>query len=138
MILPDKWVRKAFFDRIHNLDVGDKTIKCFDTQATAFHGDNYIILGTQTNVETFDKCGNGWRSTILIEVFTRHKKNTGSRVLADDIIQEILTECEDLNLEPASGLRMNTIKRSTPNDITSETRSEIIHRKFLRYELGIN
>ncbi len=136
--LPDKWVRKAISDRVHNLDVGNKVIPCFDSNAANYKGDHYIIMSTQTNVQTLNKCQDGWRSTILLEVFTRHKLNHGSRVLVDDIINEMLIELEDLNLEPASGLRIDNIGFSTPNDITSKAKGEIVHRKFLRYELLIN
>ena len=136
--LPDKWVRKAIYDRVHNLDVGGKIIPCYDSNAENYDGDHYIIMSTQTNAQDPNKCQDGWRSTIVLEVFTRHKRNHGSRVLADDIINEMLVELEDLNLEPASTMRIHNIRYSTPNDITDKRRNEVVHRKFLRYELEIN
>lgn len=136
--LPDKWVRKAISDRVHNIDVNGTLIPCYDSKTANYNGNAYIIMSSQTNTQDPNKCQHGWRSTILLEVFTRHKKNHGSRVQADDIIDEMLEELEDLALELASGMRINNKKFSTPSDITSNTNSEVIHRKFLRYELEIN
>lgn len=139
---PDKWIRKAIYDRIHNVDVSTndvvRTIPCFDTRTVDYHGNEYVIMSTQTNVQTHSKCGDGWRSTILLEIFTRHEKNSGSRLIADDIIQEILTETEDLSLDTESQLVIQTMSFTTPNDITIETPTEIIQRKFIRFELLIN
>lgn len=136
--LPDKWVRKAIYDIVHQIEVSDKVIPCFDTNAANYTGDHYVIMSTQTNVEDPNKCGNGWRSTILLEIFTRHRKNTGSRVLAEDIIDEMLVELEEFNLMSESGLRIQDRTISTPNDITQNTQTSVVHRKFLRYELSIN
>lgn len=136
--LPDKWVRKAISDRVHNIEVSGKLIPCFDSNAANYNGNNYVIMSTQTNVQQPNKCRDGWRSTIMLEVFTRHEVNHGSRVHADDIVDEMLIELEDLSLESSSGLRISNIRFSTPNDITQKTDSNVIHRKFLRYELLIN
>lgn len=134
---PDKWIRKAIYDRIHNLDAGGLTLPCFDTTTGTYTGDFYTIMSTQTAEGLKDKCGGGWRSTILIEAFTRTKKNTMSRVAADDILQEVLELMEDFNLDPASGLRVQQIEWSSPNDINDKQFGEIIHRKFLRYEMTL-
>lgn len=136
--LPDKWVRKAIFDLINNMSVSGKTIPCFDTNTVNYKGNYYVIMSTQTNVENSNKCKHGWRATILLDVFTRHKKNHGSRVLAEDIVDEIMERLIGFNLDPASEMRIHSINISTPNDISQKIDGEIIHRKFLRYELYIN
>lgn len=136
--LPDKWVRKALGTILDGLVVSGKTFKCFDTNTLNYIGDTYFILSTQTNTEVKNKCRSGWRSTVLIEVFTRYKKNVGSRVLAEDAIQMVLDGTEDLALDVASNLTINSKSVSTPNDITDKRGAEVIHRKFIRYELFIN
>lgn len=136
-VLPDKWVRKAIYDLINNMVVDTKTIPCYDMRATNYDGDAYVILSTQTNNQEFNKCDNGWLSTILLDVFTRYRKNTGSRLLADNIAEAILTNLYGMTLDPASGLTLNNVVITLPNDITDESGKEIIHRKLIRYELSI-
>lgn len=135
--LPDKWVRKAIWDAINDMVVDTLTIPCYDMRTTNYSGDAYVILSTQTNEQEFNKCGNGWLSTILLDVFTRYRKNTGSRLLADNIAQAILTALEGLSLDGSSGLTINNVIITLPNDITDESGTEIIHRKLIRYELSI-
>lgn len=137
-VLPDKWVRKAIYDAINNMVVDTKTIPCFDMRATAYSGDEYVILSTQTNDQTDTKCGSGWLSTILLDVFTRYRKNSGNRLLADNIADAIITNLDGLQLDAGSGLVINNIRITFPSDITDEVQGEIIHRKLIRYELEIN
>lgn len=139
-VLPDKWVRKAIYDRIHNIDVNENTIPCFDTRVSKGDPNYYILMTTQTSTENNTKCGKGWESSILLDVVTKYpvSGNIGSRLLADDIANEVLTELEDLNLDPLSGLKLNKIEVSFPNDISSVTTTELVFRKLIRYELTIN
>lgn len=142
--LPDKWIRKAIYDRIHNIDVdydgNVQTIPCFDERVSKGHPKYYILLTTQTADQTHNKCGDGWESSILIDIVTKFTGagNQGSRLLADNIAQEVLTELDDLNLDPLSGLKINNIHITFPSDITSLTKTENVFRKLIRYELGIN
>ena len=143
-VLPDKWIRKAVFDRIHRLGVdfdGEEiTIPCYDTIVPEKGKNHYVLMTTQTNTEVPNKCGNGWLSSILLNVVTRYPNtgNTGSRLLADDIANEILTELNDISLDAASGLVIQTKTIDFPNDISSLTESENIFRKLIRYEFIIN
>ena len=136
--LPDKWVRKAIHALINNMTVGTQEIPCFDTNTANYNGDAYVILSTQTNLEESKKCKDGWRHTILIEAVTRKKRNDGSRVLSEDIIQSILEKTTDLELDTNSGLSIRNINVSTPNDISVKNDDNVIHRKFLRFEMLIN
>lgn len=138
LIFPDKWVRKAISEALDGLIVNTKTIPVFDTNTLEYDGDHYIIMSTQTNTELKDKCSNKWRSSILLEVFTRHRRNTGSRVLADDIINEALTLLNNLQLDTSSNLEILNARIDAPNDITDKRPGNVIHRKFLRYEFTIN
>ena len=135
---PDKWIRKAFSGVLNGIVAGGKTFPCFDTNTLDYTGDTYYILSTQTAVETKNKCKSGWRSTILIEVFTRYKKNVGSRLLVDEAVEAAIEGLDGIALDPTSELVINAVSISTPNDISDKRGSEVIHRKFIRYELLIN
>lgn len=135
-ILPDKYVRKAIYTAINNIVVNTKTIPCFDVSATNYTGDNYVIMSTQTNNQDFNKCGNGWDHSTLLDIVTRFRRNTGSRLLADDICQAVLTALEGLTLD--GGLQIYETEITFPSDLTSETENEVVHRKFIRYRFTIN
>lgn len=139
--LPDKWIRKAIYDRIHNIEVDTLTIPCFDYQTTRKQPQHYILLTTQTaQYEDKTKCGHAWRSSILIDIVTRYGAtgNTGSRLLADNIADEILTELNDINLDPLSNLSISSKTINFENDLAMETGTENIFRKLMRYEFIIN
>lgn len=138
MTLPDKWVRLAVYTAINNMTVNTETIPCYDTRATNYTGDFYVIMSTQTNEDMPTKCGRGWRHTILLDIFTRYRRNTGSREMADDIAQAVITALDGLALSGAAGIDVMNQRLTAPNDLVTETQNEIVHRKLLRYELIIN
>ena len=138
--LPDKYIRKAVYTAINNIVVDTITIPCYDSRTTGSNVDNYTLMTTQTNsVDKRTKCGYDWESSILIEVFTRYKLtgNTGSRLLADNILDKVRSLTDSLTLDVASGLDIVTQIQSFPNDLISETTNEIIIRKFMRIEFLI-
>lgn len=141
-VLPNEWVRKAVSLLLNNLNVENSIIKCFDTRVTgAIIPEKYIIMSTQTNtVDKATKCEWRWVSSILLDVFTQYPRqgNTGSRLEADRIMNEVRAQMNTLTLDGASGLTIVTLTQSFPNDITSVTDNEIVNRKFLRLELLIN
>ena len=138
-VFPDKWIRKAIFGRLNNLDVNGELIKCYDTRLTSPDiADNYIIMSTQTaTVDKNNKCEWFWNSSILLDVFTSYSRsgNPGSRLGVDDIMNLVRQETNDLVLE--GGLSIITQTQSFPNDITAVTDNEVVQRKFLRLELLI-
>ena len=138
--LPDKYIRKAVFTAINNIVVDTLTIPCYDSRTTLATPDNYTLMTTQSNeVDKRTKCGYDWQSQILIEVFTRTKLsgNTGSRLLADNILDAVRSATDTLILDVGSGLDIITQSQSFPSDLTSETTNEIIYRKFIRIEFLI-
>jgi hypothetical protein len=138
--LPDKWIRKAVYDVVNNITVGGETIFCYDTRLTGKPRDNYIILSTQSNeVDKRTKCSYDWQSSILIDIFTRYKLsgNTGSRLLADNIMDAVRGLTDTLTLDVASGLTIVTQAQSFPSDLVVETSNEIIYRKLMRIEFLI-
>lgn len=136
--LPDKWIRKAIYTAINNISVDGVLIPCFDTRVAGNSVRNYILLTTQSNtVDKRNKCSYDWDSNILIEVFTSHPINTGSRLLADNIVDKIRQLTDNLSLDVASGLEILTQIQSFPNDLESTSTNQIIYRKFIRIEFLI-
>lgn len=141
LALPDKWVRKAVYDLIDGIVVNTKVINAYDSRVpTGEYAAQYVLMTTQTNqVDESVKCGERWRSSILLDIVTRYKGtgNTGSRLLADDISDAIRTLLES-KLTLGGGLNVLHQKLDFPNDMTQVDDIENIYRKFIRIELLIN
>tara|TARA_R110000796_G_scaffold13433_1_gene43368 strand:- start:914 stop:1351 length:438 start_codon:yes stop_codon:yes gene_type:complete len=140
--LPDKWVRKAIHTAINNMVVSGKTIPCYDTRVPSNNtqSDFYVIMSTQTNsVLKLNKCEDFWESSILLDVITSYKGvgNPGSRLLVDDILNNIISLTDNLVLDAASGLDIIFQTENGINDLSSETDTENIFRKLMRIELTI-
>jgi len=138
--LPDKYIRKAVYDAINNMAIDGKYIKCYDYRMTGSNYNNYILMTTQSNtVDKRTKCGYDWESSILIEIYTRYKLtgNTGSRLEADNILDKARELTNELILDVESNLEIITQRQSFPNDLITETDTEIIIRKFMRIEFLI-
>jgi len=139
--LPDKWIRKAIFDLLDEITVDGETIYCYDTRLTgALNPDFYIIMSSQSNeVDKSNKCEYLWDSDILLDIRTVYKRagSTGSRLLADNILDAVRNLVKDIQLDVASGLVINNRILSFPNDLNEIDESEIIYRKFLRLTLKI-
>ena len=140
--LPDAHIRTALFSVLNGIIVDGKTINCYDTRVS---GNNkpkhYILLSTQTNeVQESNKCEKQWLSSCLIDVVTVYpsRGNTGSRKLADSIMNEVRSLTDDFQLSIDSGLKIIDIKQSFPNDISTTTPNQNIFRKLMRLELEIN
>ena len=139
--LPDKWIRKAVFEAINNIVVDTITIPCYDTRVTSGIEDNYTLMMGQSNeVDKINKCADKWESQILIEVYTSYDSpgNTGSRLLADNILDKVRELTDTLILDVASGLEIVTQNQSFPNDLESTTTNQNVYRKFIRIEFLIN
>jgi len=139
--LPDKYIRKAVFNAVNNIVVDTITIPCYDTRVTGKVEDNYILMSGQSNeVDKSNKCSDKWESQILLEIYTSYdlQGNTGSRLLADNILDKVRELTDTLTLDVASGLEIVTQNQSFPNDLTSTTINQIVYRKFIRIEFLIN
>lgn len=134
---PDKFIRKAVHDKINNIVVSGKTIKSFDSRATNAPNE-YVLLTAQTKeVDKTNKCDYRWESILLIEIYTKNTSsgNTGSRLLINDIEQEIMTLLNP-KLEVA-GFK-NIIQNITyENQLETITDTEIIFRSFLRLNITL-
>jgi len=135
---PDKWVRKAIYDACNDILVSGETIPVFDVQATNFSGDHYILMSTQSDDPIFNKCGDGWNHSIVIDVITSFRKNHGSRLLVDQILEAIVPLLNGLTLDAGSSMTINRVQLQFPGDFTDLTEKKVFHRKILRLELDIN
>ena len=139
--LPDKWVRKAISDQINNMVVDGITIPCYDSKVPNNENTNtYVLMTTQTNLQLKEnKCEDFWQSSILLDCFVRYIKsgNTGSRLLADNIGDQVRNLVNNLVLDVSSNLFIIFQDTNFENDIVSDTKNEIVYRKLIRIELTI-
>lgn len=140
--LPDKYLRKAVFLAINNIVVDGVTVPCYDRRITTNDEPKaYCLVTAQSNqVVRANKCEDRWDSSILIEVFTRYPKagNYGSRLLADNILDEVRRLTDNLTLDAGASLTNVYQRQSFPDDLVTETSNEIIFRKFMRIEITLN
>tara|TARA_R110000803_G_scaffold23069_5_gene56866 strand:+ start:2291 stop:2743 length:453 start_codon:yes stop_codon:yes gene_type:complete len=146
--LPDTWVRKAVHTAINNcsvLDVLSSTtiqVPCYDSRVpTNGNNTHYILMSTQTNrVAKTNKCEDMYESSILLDIVTIYNGtgNTGSRVLADNILDKVRELTNNLVLDLSSNLVVQRQTQDFPNDIVSITKNQNVFRKLMRLELTIN
>lgn len=137
IINPDKWIRKAVHDKINNIVVSGKTIKSFDSRSINTPNE-YVLLTVQTkDIDKSNKCDYRWDSSLQIEIFTKTTSsgNTGSRVLLNDIEQEVYTLLEPV-LE-VQGFETYSQNIEFENQLETITDTEIIFRSFLRLNLTL-
>ena len=140
-VLPDKWIRKAVYDAFNGTVVDTKTINVYDSQYPSISANNdaYVLMTVQSNEVIYNKCSNFWLSDILLEVCTLYTSNanTGSRLLADNILDALRLEMEtDLDLT-GSGLTVDSQLMFFPSDLTTKLTNGSLFRKFIRLELRI-
>lgn len=136
--LPDKYVRKAIFTALNNLNIDGNVIPVFDTRATDDNARFFVLMSTQTNDESIDsKCDSRWNSSILLDIVTRYDGggNIGSRVLADNIASEVIERTDNIVLDIESGIKVFRQRFTLPNDISTVTSTTNIFRKLIRIEL---
>jgi hypothetical protein len=137
---PDKYIRKAIFNLLNEIEVSGKVIKCYDSRITGNAKVlNYILLTTQTkSIEKANKCEYRWNTSVLIEIFTKTSSqgNAGSRVLLNDIEQEV----NDLLLPQLTVENFDVVNQNLSYNTQLETitDTENIYRSFLTLELTLN
>ena len=140
-ILPDKWIRKAVFDLINNITVNSITVPCFDTFQAVDKEKVYVILSTQTaDTRDDNKTEKQWESSLLIDIIQKIPRagSVGSRVLVDDIADNIRGLTQNLTLDSDSGLTIIKQTIDFPAIDPSITVNETVFRKLMRYEFLIN
>ena len=139
--LPDKWIRQALHNTINNIIVDGETIPNYDYQVT---GNNipsfYTLVTTQNNLVLENtKCDNLWTHFALLEVYTSYfaTTNPGSRLLADNITDAVLSLTDAIVLDPLSELQIILQNETLEPDIIIKTENQNVYRKFIRYEFLI-
>lgn len=139
--LADKWIRKAIKEAVNNIVVDGFTIPVFDTRVTNNNVNHFILLSTQTsNVDKANKCESRWECSILLDIVTSYNGagNTGSRLLADNILDKVRELTHKITLDDNSGLKVINQTQDFPNDIATITSTQNVFRKLMRIELTIN
>mgnify|MGYP003503895047 CR=1 FL=1 len=134
---PDKWIRKYFDTTLSNMVVNNLSVPVYDYRAKNSAPNQYVLLSTQRKDENHNtKCYIGYECEILLDIVTIFQTtgNTGSRLLADDIESEILTRTNNISIE---NFTLISAKKTFPNDLVLTTDTEIIFRKFIRFNLKI-
>jgi hypothetical protein len=131
---PNKWIRQYFSQALSNMVVNGKIVKVYDTH-TPNNDDVLIILSTQTGSnDREDKCSISKNRTIEIQVITRYKGITGSRLLLDDICEEIQTRVKNITIPNFTLWNWDV---SFPQDFATSTETETIFRKIINYNLKL-
>lgn len=133
----NKWVRKAVEDALDGMVINTISVPVYDVAATAYDGKFYVLLSTQNKDLVPNKCGDGWDYFLLIDIVSRYRKNTGVRVMGDDIEEEVRSRLASIQLDVAAGVRINNIRYNEEADLFDQFGSEHIHRKLLRYQFAI-
>lgn len=135
--LPNKHIRKAIYDVIHNMDVNGTTFPCYTEQTGTNSGNYYTLLSTQLNTQESTKCGPGWINDTEIQVVVRVPKNQGSKVLIDDAVDAVITELRDVQLAGASGMRINKRTVDVVQEFSDESATNITYRQIIRFQTHI-
>jgi hypothetical protein len=138
-INPSKYIRKSIFNAINNMVVNGLTIPCYDTRVKPSENPNfYVLMTTQSKrVLKQNKCEYFWEADILLDIVAIYNGagNSGSRVLIDDIENEIRSLTQNLVIE-----NFTTIKQTEdfPNNLDNINDNQIVYRNFIRYTLTLN
>lgn len=139
--LPDKYIRKAIYDLFNGTVVSGNTINVYDSRyaSKTANAKAYVLMSVQSNEVLYNKCSNFWQSDILLEVCTLYKNtsNIGSRLLADDIMEELREALEPDLVLTGSGLTIDAQLMFFPSDLVTDLPNGILFRKFLRLEMRI-
>lgn len=135
---PDNAINTEIKARLHNAGVDGKTFPLFISRATNSKEKQFFLISTQLNDPNFNKCGDGWENSTEIQVIVRVNKNSGSKALLNNATQEVLTQLSDFSLPGSTGLTVNKIQLSTPNEIVLTEGNEVIYQKIIRMETLIS
>ena len=114
--------------------VNGNTIKVYDSH-TPNSEKNVIILSTQTGSNDWqDKCSVTKNIITEIQILTRFSGDAGSRLLIDDILEEIQSRCQNIKID---NFTVQDWSFSISNDFATSTNTETIFRKIINYNLII-
>jgi hypothetical protein len=136
---PSKFIRKSIFTAINGMVVNGLTIPCYDTRVKPSENPHfYVLMTTQSKrVLKQNKCEYFWEADILLDIVTIYNGsgNTGSRLLVDDIENQIRSLTQDLVIE---GFTTIIQTEDFPNNLDNINDNQIVYRNFIRYTLTLN
>ncbi|MDV3749079.1 hypothetical protein CMU21_14700 [Elizabethkingia anophelis] len=131
----DKWIRKYFVDTLNNMVVNGKTITIHDMRVPE-NKDAYILMTTQQKSEGDPtKCDTPWDCYITLDVVTIYNNIAGSRLLADDIMEEVMKRTQNVLV---NGFTVKKQSLDFPPDISTITSTQAIFRKLVTFNLIIS
>jgi hypothetical protein len=129
---PNKFIRKRIYDLVN------PTYPCFDTNVTGnLNPTQYVIISTQDKIDDIPtKCGHRWEVATLIDIVCIYNGagNVGSRLINDDMEQEIRTLLEDITI---SGYTVLNQRFEYPSNLDSSSATQTVFRNFIRLVLTL-
>lgn len=131
---PNKYIRKYFYDTLNGMVVQGQTVKVYDSHSP--NNDNVlVILSTQTGSNDWQsKCSVDKNRDINLDVIVRKKGNVGSRAMLDDIIEEIMSRTQKIEIE---NFKVQYFNVTFPNDLPTSTTTETIYRQIINFNFNI-
>ncbi|MCT3788484.1 hypothetical protein HZQ67_14005 [Elizabethkingia anophelis] len=130
----DKWIRKYFVDTLNNMVINGKTITIHDYRIPD-NKDAYILMTSQSKQENNEvKCGLRYNCRITLDVVTIYNNIAGSRLLADDIMEEVMNRTQSILIQ---NFQILTVEKEFPSDISTITSTQSIFRKLIIFNLKI-
>lgn len=131
---PDNEVRLAFTNALSGIVADGKNVPTCDV-IPPISGSQYIILSTQSKqVLNENKCHDGWNCQILIDIVKIYDGAVGSRAIVNQIEEIVMNRTDLLSVRYFDILK---VELEFPNDITTRTNTQTIHRKLIRFNLKL-
>lgn len=131
---PDKYIRQYFYNTLNGMSVNGKTISIHDYRIPD-NKDAYILMTTQSKQENKEvKCGLRYDCQITLDVVTIYNNIAGSRLLADDIMEEVMNRTQSILIQ---NFQILTVEKEFPSDISTITSTQSIFRKLIIFNLKI-
>lgn len=134
-----KAIRFAYNDALFGpVKIGDIPVPIFDVFAMPENVPYpYILLSTQTSFQRVVKRCKIYNASILIDIVTGSNDNSGGRIQAEDIaeqIEDIINPdtFEDLDLT-SYGYSIGDTTRESDTDLSNMSNGIYIQRKLIRY-----
>jgi hypothetical protein len=142
MITPDIPVRTAYLTILSALGIGSISVPVFvdmvPVNIDPIPNTRVIITSQTTSIDAENKCGHGWKCTILLDIINEQSKGFANRDIVDMIEQQISDLIDiwtyadgDISIAPFT-VYHTTFAGSHNMDLETPTRS--ITRKLVRYE----
>jgi len=124
---------------LNNIIVNTYTIPCFDERVTgSVIEPHYILLSTQTkSQDKYTKCSDRWNCSILIDIITTYPAtgNTGSKLLADDIEEQVINLENTIIL--GGGFKINERELLSSDSLPTIGTTTNVFRQLIRFQYYI-